>query len=50
MTYQDFSETTRKMIDEFAAKRGLKREEVVKRFSRLFRGRGVSKHSRKIFA
>lgn len=49
MQIKDFSPETQDKITKYAAKRGVSTEEVVERFEKLFHGRGVSKHSRKIF-
>ena len=49
MRYADYSAETRAMIDEFADKRGLSRDEVVARFEELFAGRGPGKGA-KVFS
>lgn len=50
MKLNEFSKETQEQINRLAKKRGITAEEVVARFDNLFRGRGVSKHSRKIFS
>lgn len=50
MKYEQFSADTRKEIDNLAAQRGVSREEVIAQFEKLFSGRGVSKHSPRVFA
>lgn len=50
MKFNDFSKEAQEMISRYAAQRGVSKEAVVERFEKLFHGRGVSKHSRKIFA
>lgn len=49
MNLNEFTKETQEQIKALAKKRGITPEEVVSRFDALFHGRGVSKHSPRVF-